>query len=61
MFVKDVLGGLKYDGLVSLRKKSKYGIEYIGGGTTPRVSYRFGYYTVVKTCIDEQILILYVE
>ena len=61
MVVKTLLTGMKFEGTVSVRRKTKEWFDYIGGGSPAHVIYRYAYYEIVSSCIIDGILILYVE
>lgn len=61
MVVKTLLANMHFEGQVLLRHKGKCWFEYIAGGSPASVMKRCGYYTVLRTCIIDGVLVLYVE
>ncbi len=61
MVVKTLLKDMNFEGQVSLRRKGKQWFEYVAGGSPASVVKRCGYYTVLKTCIIDGVLVIYVE
>lgn len=62
MVVKTLLDGMKYSGLVSIRRVRNNAVtDYVGGGTVQKVKSKYGYYTVTKSCFEDPYLVLYVE
>lgn len=61
MLINDALKGLRYEGRISVRRKEKQGIVYVGGGSPALVMRRYGYCTITGACILEGALILYIE
>lgn len=61
MVVVTLLRAMNFDGQVSIRRKGKDWFEYLGGGSPMRVCRRCGYYEVVRTCIIDGVLVVYVE
>lgn len=61
MVVKTLLDGLHYEGQLSLRRKTKDWFEYLAAGSQAKIKYKYGYYEVDRTCIIDNVLVIYVK
>ena len=46
---------------VSVRRKTKNNIEYLGGGIVSNITRRFGDRTIIKSQFSDGILVIYVD
>lgn len=62
MVVKMLLSGLKYEGQLSLRRKipGKW-YEYLTADNQDKMIDKYGYYVVIRSCIIDGVLVIYVE
>lgn len=61
MLVQILLDGMKFNGNLSIRRKTANGIECIGGGASRIVRWKYGAYNIVSSCLLDGYLILYIE
>lgn len=61
MVVYKLLDGLNYEGQLSLRRKTNDWFEYLAAGSQAKMKYRYGYYEVERTCIIDNVLVIYVK
>lgn len=60
MVVKTLLNGLHYEGQLSLRRKTKHWFDYLGA-TQSEIKSLFGGCEVIRSCIIDGVLVIYVE
>lgn len=60
MMVKSLLNGLKYEGQLSLRHKTKNWFEYLST-QQEEIKILFGSFKVIQSCIIDGVLVIYVE
>lgn len=56
-----LLEGLKYEGIVSIRRHGFSGIQYIGGGKSDDLIERYGGYKVMGSTVINDVLVIYVN
>lgn len=59
--LKVLLEGLKYEGIVSIRRHGFGGIQYIGGGKSDDLIERYGGYKVMGSTVINDVLVIYVN
>lgn len=55
------LEALKFEGNISIRRDGFHGLQYIGGGKSDDLTRRFGGYTIVKSTVIDNVLVIYVN
>lgn len=59
--LKVLLEGLKYEGMVSIRRHGFGGLQYIGGGKSDNLIEKYGGYKVMGSTVIDNVLVIYVN
>lgn len=59
--LKVLLEGLKFEGMVSVRRNGFGGLQYIGGGKPDDLIKKYGGYKVVGSIVIDNVLVIYVN
>lgn len=60
MYISELLEGMRFEGHVVVKTHGDKWVTHVGGGTPQDVAFRFGYYHVKRSCVINDVLILWV-